>query len=207
MPEVNPDQDSAQNPTPAASRQLTPVNPTAESDARVLLERARLLALPPANTSEPVDLVEVVAFHSGNNHFGIPTTMVREIQSLRALQWSPVPCAPPFIVGLINLRGHLYSIMDLSRYLNHPPQPIAENAYILLVIGGTCEDGGTMELTLLADDMPTIERGPASRLYPPPATLSQKLQDYVRGVTADRLVILDLERLLSDPQIVVNENI
>ena len=172
----------------------------------VLQERARLLAQPPMVNTEAEDLIEVVAFHSGNDRFGIPTTMVREIQALHTLQWSPVPCAPSFIIGLINLRGHLYSIMDLSRFLGQPAQPISEGAYILLVVGGMHE-GGAMELTLLANDMPTIERGPASRLYPPPATLSLKLQDYARGITSDMLVILDMERLLSDPQIIVNENI
>jgi len=183
---------------------LTPQS--SEEDARILLARARLLAQPPVADAAPSDLIEVVAFHSGDDHFGIPIAMVHEIQLLRTLQWSPVPCALPFIIGLINLRGHLYSIMDLARYLGQPTRPISENAHIILVVGGTCEDGGAMELTLLANDMPTIERGPASRLYPAPGTLSQKLQDYASGVTADMLVILDLERLLSDPHIIVNEN-
>jgi purine-binding chemotaxis protein CheW len=174
---------------------------------RILQERARLLARPPAEEIDAKDFVDVVTFHAGGEYFGVPTKMVFEIQPLRTLQWARVPCTPAFLIGLINLRGHLYSIMDLSSFLGLGPHPPSDAAHVILVRGGISDDGAEMELTLLADDMPKLQRTPLSALCTPPPTVSTKLQDYTRGVSSEMLMVLDLERLLSDPRIVVRDEI
>jgi purine-binding chemotaxis protein CheW len=64
-----------------------------------------------------------------------------------------------------------------------------------------------MELTLLTDDLPTVRRVPLASLNAPPATISPALQAYLRGVTPDLLLVLDLERLLSEPHLIVHEDV
>lgn len=183
--------------------QAPPDDPT----ERILQERAQLLARLPKAETDANNFVEVVTFHTGGEYFGVTARFVFETQPLHSLHWSRVPCAPAFIVGLINLRGHLYSIMDLSRFLGSPEHAPTESAHVLLVRGGNCEDGAEMELTLLADDMPQLQSIPVSALYPPPPTVSAQLQDYIRGISNEMLMVLDLEHLLSDPRIIVHEEI
>ena len=172
---------------------------------RILEERARVLARPPEAARHGQETLELVTFHLGGEFIGLPSALVYESQPLRIFLWAPVPCAPPFILGILNLRGRLFSIMDLARFWGLPARPLADKAHILLVRGGRCADGQPMELTLLADGVPQVGEIPLASLSPPPSTLPPQVQDYVKGITPDLLIVLDLERLLSDPHLIVHE--
>jgi len=173
-----------------------------QQDAQgILAERARLLARPPEKKTASGETLEVMTFHLGTEYIGIPTEGVHEIQPLSAHNWSRVPCAPDFIVGIVNLRSRIYSIMDLTVFWGLPSRPPSDNAHILLVKGGRQK----MELTLLTDDLDKVCHLRIDDLNPTPPTVSAKVQSHVRGVTADMMMVLDLESLLSDPNIIVCE--
>jgi purine-binding chemotaxis protein CheW len=180
--------------------------PTKPQDVQTTLEeRARSLARLPEKKAASGETLEVLTFHLGTEYIGIPTEGVHEIQPLGAHHWSCVPCAPDFIVGIVNLRSRIYSIMDLAVFWGLPPRPLSEKAHILLVRGGHRNDHQEMELTLLTDDLDKVCRLRMDDLHPTPPTVSAKVQAHVRGVTADMMMVLDLESLLSDPNIIVRE--
>lgn len=180
---------------------------------RVLMDRAKALAQAPEQAADRADLIELAAFHLSNERYSVPTNLVHEIQPLQGYSWSRVPCTPDFIFGLVNLRGHLYSIMDLARFLGLPNRPLSEKAHLLLVHGGRLPDGcrpqdcKEMELALLADDRPQVVSVSAGEINSPPSNLSPKAQEIVRGVTKELLSVLDLPRLLSDPRIIVQQEV
>jgi purine-binding chemotaxis protein CheW len=179
--------------------------PTLSEKDRILQERSRRLAQVPPATVAAGHVLELATFHLGREHLGVPTSVTHETQPLRSHHWAHVPGAPAFILGAVNLRGHIFSILDLAAFWGLPPRPLSEKAHLLLVRGGRCADGREMELTLLADDRPTIRQVSLDALSLPPATVSPATQTYLRGVTPDLLLVLDLERLLSDPQLIVHE--
>lgn len=175
-------------------------------DAQMILEkRARLLARIPESKEDKAEMLEVQAFHLGTEYLGVPTGMVQEIQPLRAHNWSRVPCVPAFIAGIVNLRGRIYSIMDLAVFWGLPSRPLSENAHILLVSGMNRSNNEEIELTLLIDDCSEVRLIRLDELKPPPPTISTKVQAYVRGITSDMMMIIDLEALFSDPGIIVSE--
>jgi purine-binding chemotaxis protein CheW len=175
-------------------------------DTQTILEqRAQSLARLPEKKATSGETLEVLTFHLGTEYIGIPTDRVHEIQPLSAHHWSRVPCAPDFIVGIVNLRSRIYSIMDLTVFWGLPPRPLSEKAHILLVRGGHGSDHQEMELTLLTDDLDKVCRLRMDDLSPTPPTVSAKVQSHVPCVTTDMMMILDLESLLSDPQIIVCE--
>ena len=184
-----------------------PHGDTAILAQRVLHERARRLAQPGEERLPAEELVHVVTFRSGSEHFAVLMAVVREVLLLRVHHWTRVPGAPAFITGLMNVRSHLYSIMDLACFLGLPPHLPTDESHILLVRGGICDGGEEMELALLADDRPAMHPLLPGSLRPLPATASARLQDYARGVTDEMIVLLDLDRLLSDPRIIVHEEI
>ncbi len=171
----------------------------------ILEERARLLARVPEKKGAFGETLELLTFHLGTEYIGIPTEGVHEIQPLSAHHWSRVPCAPDFIVGIVNLRSRIYSIMDLTVFFGLPRRPFSEKAHILLVKGSHDSSYQEMELTLLTDDLDKVCRLRMEDLHPTPPTVSAKVQAHVRGVTADMMMVLDLESLLSDPNIIVSE--
>jgi purine-binding chemotaxis protein CheW len=171
----------------------------------ILEERARSLARLPGNKSTHGESLEVLGFHLGTEYLGIPTEGVYEIQPLSVHHWSRVPCAPDFIVGIVNLRSRIYSIMDLTVFWGLPPHPLSEKAHILLVKGGHSSNHQETELTLLTDDLDKVYHLQPEDLHPAPSTVSAKVQAHVQGVTSDMMMVLNLESLLSDPNIIVCE--
>jgi purine-binding chemotaxis protein CheW len=67
--------------------------------------------------------------------------------------------------------------------------------------------GGDVELGLLADVVLGVRTLPRAELQASLPTLSGIAADYLLGVSADRLIVLDLERILADPKIVVDDSV
>mgnify|MGYP002725531686 CR=1 FL=1 len=176
-----------------------------QSDALILEERARVLAKARAKEADKDEIMRLVTFKVGEERYGVDTALLLEIKPLKANEWSLVPGTPDFIVGAVNIRGRIYSVMDIAHYLGLPLRPISETTHVILVKGGKREGEDEMELCILADDVPQVTSIPVAKVQPSPDTGSGSTQKYVRGVMDDLLAILDLDRLLADPGIVVNE--
>ena len=90
-----------------------------EDAQRILEARARRLAQPP---DAPIagEMLELVILALGTERLGVDVRHVQEIQPLGEL--TPVPGVAAFWAGLINLRGRLYPVLDLRRYLGLPPR-------------------------------------------------------------------------------------
>jgi purine-binding chemotaxis protein CheW len=184
------------------SADLTP-NP--ERLERVLVERARRLAQPEA--APPAgDVLELVVLALGAERYGLDIQYVQEIQPLAGL--TSVPGLPPIWAGLINLRGHLYPVLDLRPYLSLPPSgPPAPHRKIVLVAAAGSTAGQPLTVAVLADEVLDLRRLPLSEIGPPlaGAVNRERQAHYVRGVTADWLTVLDLPALLADPALIVQE--
>ncbi|MCB2227888.1 MAG: chemotaxis protein CheW [Desulfarculaceae bacterium] len=176
---------------------------TGVSQQQVLEQRARELARRIGRQREEVKDLAMITFGLGRERYGVELSHLREVQPLRGLNWSPVPCTPPFILGVVNLRGRLYSVMDLARFFGAGASGLPEQAHVLLVSGGRLPDGEPMELGLLSDDLPRISRLSREALQDPEHTASPQARKYFQGVTSEMVTLLDIESLLSDPAIVV----
>jgi len=182
-----------------------PVNLHGTDIQHILEERAQLLARIPGSKEDMAEMVEVQAFHLGKEYLGVPTGLVQEIQPLRSHHWSRVPCSPSFIVGIVNLRGRIYSIMDLAAFWGLPPRPVTENTHILLVRGINRSDNEEVDLTLMTDDCAEVHIIRLDDLTPPPHIVTAKVQSHILGITPGMMMVVDLESLLSDPGIIVLE--
>ncbi len=173
---------------------------------RILAQRARKLAQSDDITTGSSDARELVTFKVGGERFGVDIEFVREIQPLTRELWSLVPCTPEFIVGAVNIRGRIYSMMNIAVYLGIPATFPGENAHTLLVRDNCRRRGEVMEFCLLSDAIPCLESISLGDVQAASTSVSTRAQNYIRGVTRDLLMILDLEKLFSDPGIIVNED-
>ena len=114
---------------------------------------------------------------------------------------TPVPCTPAFIRGLVNVRGRIFPVIDLKKFFDLPEQGITDLHRILLV------QTADMEFGLLADTIAGVRKIPLAAIQPSLPTLTGIRAEYLRGVTADRLVILDAAALLGDRRIIVHEEV
>jgi purine-binding chemotaxis protein CheW len=163
----------------------------------VLAERAKALT---RSTETPAgDSLPLVVFSLAGERYGVATDWVREVQPLRGV--TPVPCTPGFVVGVINIRGSIYSVVDIRGFFGVPQQAIGESTKVILVAAAG------LELGILADDVSGATSVPLSEVKPPMAAQVVAQEEFIRGVTQDMLIVLDLEALLRDERIVVREEV
>ena len=171
----------------------------------VLENRARDLARTGDMETTEQELLHLLAFTMGEERFGVDLQYIQEIQPLKREMWSLVPCTPGFIVGAANIRGRIYSIMNIAAYLEIGTEVDMEKAHVLLIRGETVPERMLMEFCILAEDRPKLEQIPLTAVQPATGTVSAKGQEFIQGVTSDMLMILDLEKLISHPGIIVKE--
>lgn len=171
----------------------------ATADAEVLRGRARALARPPRSETKAGDLLELLEFRLAQESYAVETRHVHEVHPLRDL--TPLPCTPVFIAGVVNVRGRIVPVIDIKKFFDLPDRGLTDLHRVILVRG---ED---IELGLLADVVVGVRALPVEELRPPLPTLSGIRADYLKGVTGLRLVVLDVDRILKDPRIVVDEEV
>jgi purine-binding chemotaxis protein CheW len=121
--------------------------------------------------------------------FGVVVPKVQEV--LRSLEMTQVPLAPPAVRGLINLRGHIVTAIDLRRRLGlgeRPPDQCPINVVV------QTEDG---TVSFLVDTIGDVQEVEEDTFEPPPATLTGAARELICGTykLKDRLLlVLDTER-------------
>jgi purine-binding chemotaxis protein CheW len=165
---------------------------------RILEERARVLARAP-EAEDASEIERLVVLVLGQERYGVDIGHVREIQPVAAL--TRIPGTPPFWAGLINLRGTVYPVLHLARFLTLPSSAAEGEGKIVLV---STEPGVT--IGLLVDDVPAVRDVRYSEIGPPVVGPTTGKTGVVSGLTRDLLSVLDLEVLLADPRLPVDES-
>jgi purine-binding chemotaxis protein CheW len=165
--------------------------------AEILRSRARALARAPQATEAAGSSLEVLEFRLARESYAVETRHVQEVYPLKNL--TPLPCTPPFVLGVVNVRGRITPVIDIKKFFDLPDQGLTDLHRVILI------RGGGLELGLLADVIVSVRRVPLDGLQASLPTLTGIRAEYLKGVTAERLVVLDLDRLLADPKIIVNE--
>ncbi len=169
-----------------------------ENKRRVLKERAQALARERvAKGSEAA--VEIVEFSLASERYGIETGFVREVLVLKEL--TPVPCTPAFIAGIVNVRGRMVTAVDLRHFFDLPAQGLHDLHKVIVL---RAEE---LELGILADDVICVRSVPVGQLQATLPTLTGIRAEYLKGVTGERLTVLDAGKLLADTKLIVNEEV
>lgn len=167
--------------------------------AAILIQRAQnLAAIPPDPTTGQT--LNLLVFQLGQEQYGIDVHNVREIYPWQPL--TPVPRTPNFVAGIFSARGRILSVISLASFIGLPCQsPQSGQAKIIVVSNQIAQ----LEVGLLVDevtDIVTLFEDDVKQLL-----ATQTRTEYVRGITSDLLVVLDLNALLSDKRLLVDEEI
>ncbi len=130
-------------------------------------------------------------FHIGPFYFGIPVEAVQEV--LRGQTLTPVPLAPPAVKGLLNLRGDIVTVLDLSETLGvHPRRAGSPPLHVLI------RDRGEV-VSLCVDRIGEVAEVEESLFEPPPEMLQGTARELIRGAykLSDRLLlVLDVSKAM-----------
>jgi len=164
----------------------------------ILRKRALAAAIPPARPDDAVRM-ELLIFLLAGETYGIETRHVEEVCHLKDL--TAIPCTPPFVAGVMNLRGRILAIVDLSKLFELPARGLTELNRVIVLGEGDDEMG------LLADSIEGVRQVAASDLREGLPTLTGIRERYLEGVTGQGLAVLDGSRLLADDGLRVNEQV
>lgn len=136
-------------------------------------------------------LRELVTFRVGDQDFCIDIMMVREIRG-----WTPatvLPHAPPFVLGVINLRGSVVPIVDLSARLGlKPSEPDDRHVIVIAVVGA-------QTVGFLVNAVSDIIGINQSEVQPTPDVTSEATRAFIEGVivTDERMLrVIDIKTVL-----------
>lgn len=152
-----------------------------------------------ADTSE-----RYLAFLLGKEQYAIPLLQVKEV--IEMSEPTPIPQAPPYFLGVINLRGQVVSVLDLRSKLDLPKVEKGPKTAIIIL-----DLGPSLCLGVIVDRINSVLAFHSEDVSPPPDTLSGQNQ-YLTGVARrDKrmTLILDIKAALSltDISAVRNNNL
>ena len=164
----------------------------AHKKERILRQRAETLAR--EDQAPPVgDVLETVAFPLGGERYAVDAHLVEEVVPLRGL--TPLPGTPPFLAGILNLRGRIVSLVDLRPLFGLPQTGEPRMAVIL--------SGEDMTFGLLTEGLWGTRGLPLGGLKTAPGG-TEGPSRFLRGLVED-VILLDGNRLLTDPSLVLDQ--
>ncbi|MER3416319.1 MAG: chemotaxis protein CheW [Gemmataceae bacterium] len=138
---------------------------------------------------------QIYTFYLDRHIFGVPVTCVQEILRLQML--TRVPRSASVVAGLVNLRGHIVTALDVRARLHLPPRP--EQLCPMNVVVHTSAG----PVSLLVDRTGDVLDCDPAQCEPVPDTVDAGLRPLFTGVLKlpDRLVLLvDVERVVTLPE-------
>ena len=173
--------------------------PTAEETRRILQARALALAQESTLDETADEGIEVVEFTLAYEQYAVESCYVRQVAALEHL--TPLPCTPAFVLGIVNLRGAILPVIDLRKLFELPERGLTDLHRIIVLQSGKILFG------ILADTVTSVRRILLAHLQPSLPTLTGVRKNYLKGITLERLVVLDAKKLLMDESIIVQEQV
>jgi purine-binding chemotaxis protein CheW len=146
-----------------------------------------------AGDKKAINESQLVIFRLSGEEFGLEISQVREI--IRIQDITPMPKAPEFIEGVINLRGQIIAVMDLAKRFTLAHGNRTDKTRIIV----TEAHGSTVGLVV--DEVPEVLRLATESIEPAPNLFETQIHtDFIRGVgkVDERLIILlNVDKILS----------
>lgn len=156
-----------------------------------LADLSRLLGADAADGLPQPGVPQQIIFALDDTECSLPAEAVQGVERLTDV--TPVPHTVPWVLGVVHIRGTIYSVVDLRGFLGLPPAPITARTRLLVV---TARD---MAVGLMVDgvtEMRPLDDAPAQEYAPPPPDWAAPYTTRTMMVGNRAVALLDPERLL-----------
>lgn len=171
--------------------------PSDELKNNILQKRAKLYAQESQKEKENENLQSVLLFLLAYETYGIELQYIREVYPLKEL--TPLPISYDYVVGIINVRGQILSVIDIKKFFDLPEKGLTDLNKVIVLHSDQLEFG------ILADSIIGVREIAMDELQPSLPTLTGIREEYLKGITNDRIIVLDGQKLLTDKKMVINE--
>ncbi len=149
----------------------------------------------PINQDIQDPLLQWVTFRLDEEKYGISVMAVQEV--LKVTEITQVPGAPNFVLGIINLRGNVVTVIDARTRFGLDYREQDDNARIVII------EVGDQEVGILVDSVAEVVYMRGSEIEPPPSVGADESSQFIQGVNSsgpELLILVDLEKLLSEQE-------
>jgi len=170
-------------------------------EQQILRERTNALSAAIAE-QDAADLLPLAVVGLGGEYFGFDLETVHEFTQIHRV--TPVPCCPPHIVGNINLRGEIVTLININNVVDLPINAVRSHPQAVVV--GLDQRVVGIAVDAIFDVMYIHP----SQITTAPVAMHADRDDYLQGVVPyqDRMMsIINLSKLLSSDVLVVNEEV
>lgn len=150
------------------------------------------------NANEAVDTDEVlqwVTFKLETETYGINVMQVQEV--LRYTEIAPVPGAPMYVLGIINLRGNVVTVIDTRSRFGLESTEVSDNTRIVII------EAEKQVIGIMVDSVAEVVYLKASDIDIAPNVGNDESAKFIQGVSnrdGELLILVDLNKLLSDEE-------
>jgi purine-binding chemotaxis protein CheW len=149
------------------------------------------------NTTSDADdeVLQWVTYKLGAETYGINVMQVQEV--LRHTDIAPVPGAPEYVLGIINLRGNVVTVIDTRARFGLEPTELSDNTRIVII------ESEEQVVGILVDSVAEVVYLRSSDIDSAPNVGTEESAKFIHGVSnrdGELLILVDLNKLLSDEE-------
>lgn len=140
-------------------------------------------------------VMQWVTFRLGDEKYGINVMQVQEV--LRVAEIAPVPGATSYVLGIINLRGNVVTVIDTRNRFGLPSRETDDSSRIVII------ETASHIIGILVDSVAEVVELRSSDIETAPNVGNDETSRYIQGVTSrdnELLILVDLNRFLSDEE-------
>jgi len=143
--------------------------------------------------NDPV--IQLVTFRLQDESYGINVMQVQEV--LRVSEIAPVPGAPVYVLGIINLRGNVVTVIDTRTRFGLSTTELTDSSRVVII------ESDKQVVGILVDSVAEVVQLRSSEVDSAPNVGNDESSRYIQGVaTKDEnlLIVVDLNKLLTDEE-------
>jgi purine-binding chemotaxis protein CheW len=146
--------------------------------------------------------LQYLTFGLGEEVFALETGSVREVIELVSV--TRIPKTPPFMRGVINLRGHAVPVVDLRIKFDMPK--VADTVNTCIIIVDVEVEGENCYMGAIVDSVREVFEMTSDQINPPPRMGTSIRADFIRGMgkqNEEFIMILDIGKVFSPEELQV----
>lgn len=168
-----------------------------EHELAVLRERAQRI-VHRAENDEIDGGQTALVLHLGDEAYALPlAALVAVYQRVKIVR---VPCVPPFVGGIANIRGRTIPVFRLRKLLQVPGEDVLSEGFVVVVMPQDRRFTVGLHVEHVGDVVP-LEKVTPFETAPPVKS------HYFSGVLPDHTVVLNIEAVLADPILQIDETV
>ncbi|RLV61596.1 chemotaxis protein CheW [Parashewanella curva] len=147
------------------------------------------------SASNDDSVLQWVTFRLDNETYGINVMQVQEV--LRYSEIAPVPGAPHYVLGIINLRGNVVTVIDTRARFGLASADIDDSSRIVII------EAEKQVIGILVDSVAEVVYLKSTEIDNAPNVGTEESAKFIQGVSnrdSELLILVDLDKLLSDDE-------